>query len=464
MWFLLLFPLLPSLLLANNSVKLTCDGPAVLDAPITFTGSLLDAEPSDRTFRWRWFDSASPGHYKEMETNGSVLTLNYTIVYPSSQYYSNNYEMSLTIYEYEYFYWNEIGKDKIRFSITRDLNGDLVVLQNNERQETQSGESIISSVKETEIQVVFHDPSHFLKNAVIRYFWFINAVNYGQTQKGHFEYNFTNPIEYDVEVTAIADFNTNSSVTEDEEDSVRLLYDAESAKSRVTNFRTGKKERPSREEKFAIFRKKIVSKQPIGNLTVVGDQMLKHGKLVDLEINCTGSAPWLYCWTIKEKGYNITGNETCEAPQIMKRVCEFPILWYFRRSDTYNFLLIVNNDVSSHIEVVPVTVYDVAGQPQLSIVIIPVASSIVVVIMIISGIALHAHYRNRLAVEVADFDFGQADEEELQYKSFWERLRESFGNHFTSGGSDLVSEGSSVSGRRSVQLPGPAGIGYGSIT
>merc|ERR1712080_237178 len=147
-----------------------------------------------------------------------------------------------------------------------------------------------------------------------------------------------------------------------------------------------------------------------------------------------------------------------------KRTCEFPILWYFRRSDTYNFLLIVNNDVSSHIEVVPVTIYDVAGKPQLSIVIIPVASSIVVVIMIISGIALHAHYRNRLAVEVADFDFSQADEEELQYKSFWERLRESFSNHFTSGGSDLVSEGSSVSGRRSVQLPGPAGIGYGSIT
>ena len=34
---------------------------------------------------------------------------------------------------------------------------------------------------------------------------------------------------------------------------------------------------------------------------------------------------------------------------------------------------------------------------------------------------------DRLAVEVADFDFGQTDEEELQYKSFWERLRESFG-------------------------------------
>ena len=91
-------------------------------------------------------------------------------------------------------------------------------------------------------------------------------------------------------------------------------------------------------------------------MTVVGDVMLKHGKLVDLDLNCTGelsssvevyfftekyapsmmqktqlicqgTGPWLYCWHIMEKGYNITGNETCDDPQIMKRTCEFPILW-----------------------------------------------------------------------------------------------------------------------------------------
>ena len=35
-------------------------------------------------------------------------------------------------------------------------------------------------------------------------------------------------------------------------------------------------------------------------------------------------------------------------------------------------------------------------------------------------------HADKFFVKVADFDFGQADEEELQYKSFWERLRESF--------------------------------------
>ena len=32
---------------------------------------------------------------------------------------------------------------------------------------------------------------------------------------------------------------------------------------------------------------------------------------------------------------------------------------------------------------------------------------------------------------MADFDFNAAEEEELQYKTFWERLRESFGRHLS---------------------------------
>ena len=107
-----------------------------------------------------------------------MTSLNYTIVYPSEevrpwhltpirifnfcfQYDSHNYEMSLTIYESNIFFWREIGKDKIRFrwvqiipltkswtdlnvyrfSITKELNGHLVVMQNYGRTETKSGES-----------------------------------------------------------------------------------------------------------------------------------------------------------------------------------------------------------------------------------------------------------------------------------------------------------------------------------
>jgi len=66
---------------AEYVVKLTSDSPAVLDAPITFTGQLFGVESPETSYRWRWFDTASPGHYKETETNGSVTNINYTIAY-----------------------------------------------------------------------------------------------------------------------------------------------------------------------------------------------------------------------------------------------------------------------------------------------------------------------------------------------------------------------------------------------
>ena len=33
-------------------------------------------------------------------------------------------------------------------------------------------------------------------------------------------------------------------------------------------------------------------------------------------------------------------------------------------------------------------------------------------------------------LQVADFDFNNSEDDELQYKTFWERLRESFGIDF----------------------------------
>ena len=442
----------------DYKVLLSSDSPAVLDAPITFFGELQGDDISDDTkLRWRWFDNTSPSHWKEIESNGSTTKMNYTITYPSSDYYSSEYEMTLVIFKYTIFmFWENLGETRIKFSLTKELNGQLIVSQNNLVTQT-----IVSNNSLTSIDVQFHDPEHFLDKAVsIHYYWFINAVNYGQTAAGHFEYNFIEPGDYIVEVTIIVDFD-NTTLKKDQpnvaydtdKDALALRYDSE---------------KPNASVKMAIFQKKVVSKAPIGNMTVGGDTLLKHGQLVDLNIDCTGSSPWLYCWEIKEKGYNITGNETCSEskPSLLKNDCEFPILWYFRNSDTYNLLVIITNDVSSHIEVIPISIVNVAPQAPVSIVIIPVISSIIVVVIIVTGVALHAHYRNRLAVEVADFDFGQNnDEEELQYKSFWERLRESFGAHFTNNSlSDAQSEGSSVSGRRSVQIPGPSGIGYGSIT
>ena len=106
--------------------------------------------------------------------------------------------MSLTIFEYDFFYWRIVGKAQIDFNITRELNGHLEFLQNG-----LISPGIVSAVEATTIDVNFHDPSRFLKDAVLHYFWFINSVNYGQTLTGNFEYNFTAPGEYNIEVYLI---------------------------------------------------------------------------------------------------------------------------------------------------------------------------------------------------------------------------------------------------------------------
>ena len=99
-------------------VFLTSDSPAVLDAPIIFTGRLIGPRRDSATYRWRWSDNTSPGHFNETEAPSSVTERNYTIVYPLRMYEASTYYMTLTIYEYMLLYWRQIGTRTVRFQIT----------------------------------------------------------------------------------------------------------------------------------------------------------------------------------------------------------------------------------------------------------------------------------------------------------------------------------------------------------
>jgi len=434
---------------SGEHVRLVSDSPVMLDAPIVFTGS-LESGDEDAVYRWTWMDNASPNHYNVEELSGAVKKQNYTVTFPSNQYGAWEYEMSLTIYKFVVFWWREVGRQIVVFNVTAVPNGRLEVTQNGHQSETLKWHSIVSSVKNTKVSVEFWDPSHFLATArKIVYFWFVDSVPFGQTTEASFLYNFSTPGEHEVEVTVVAYFNTTAN---------------KSSTTSTSNPLPIRKTKEDDGARSVVFLKKIVSMAPITNLNVTGDKLLKHGQLVDLTIGCDGSGPFVYCWQLKETGYNITGNETCDQPFFQDK-CEYSILWYFKQSDTYNLLTIVSNHVSTHMEVIPVTVYEVAHELPLFIVIIPVVAAIVVVILIITGIAVYANLRRNLRIEVADFDFNNSEEDELQYKTFWDRLLESFSNAFLGSHSETQSEGgSSISGRRSVQLPGAGGMGYGSIT
>ena len=98
----------------------------------------------------------------------------------------------------------------------------------------------------------------------------------------------------------------------------------------------------------------------------------------------------------------------------------------------------------------------------------PIISSLIAVIACISGVFVFMTFkRNIRGRETADFDFTCPTErcDELEYKTFWERLRDAALNALSNAtsASDAASHVSSVSSHRSFQGP-PVGIHYGSIT
>ena len=66
-------------------------------------------------------------------------------------------------------------------------------------------------------------------------------------------------------------------------------------------------------------------------------------------------------------------------------------------------------------------------QPQLSVIIVPISCSLIAIVAIIFGVAYYLQSTSRYTVEVADFDFTQ-NSVDMEYKTFTERLRDSFNN------------------------------------
>ncbi|XP_069695665.1 uncharacterized protein [Periplaneta americana] len=175
---------------------------------------------------------------------------------------------------------------------------------------------------------------------------------------------------------------------------------------------------------YGYFHRKLVVKAPISNVTITGTNWLKHGDMLDLKVSCNGSADIGYCIRFFTGSYNVTGNETC--PTLISTDCQFSVIHYFREPSMYTLLIIIRNDVSKVVNKVGINVYEVTRHAQLSVIVVPVSCSLIAVILIVFGVAYYVQSKNRYTIEVADFDFGQASD--MEYKTFRERLRDSFSN------------------------------------
>ena len=440
---------------SGYSLDLSSDGPAVLDAPIRFSGVLSptsedgdgndgndDEKMDDTKLSWRWNDDTPFGNFKEVKTSNRSMT--YQLVYGSENYESRTYEMTLVVFQEDLiFFWKEIARKTIPFKITTQLNGHLQVV-------TPYKNNLVDTKAKTEIRTELYDPHGYLEKADIKYFWFINDTNFGQTNNNSFFETFKLPGETFVEVTVMAylesDVKRDAPLVTNSSNQALI----QSIPKKITN-------------KFGVFKTKLTAENAITNMSVTGDLWLKHGDLLDLGVSCDGSGPWNFCWSVKKAGYNLTGNETCFDPQIVQTSCQFRVVWYFRSAGLSNVLLVVENGISKKVKLMGINVYDIQPLTPLSFVVVPIVSALAAVVAVMVGVIIMITFKRRLAVEVADFDFSNQDEQ-LEYKTFWERLRDSMMNAFGNNSDDVSHISSSSSNGTGNSVRPPVGIHYGSIT
>ena len=138
------------------------------------------------------------------------------------------------------------------------------------------------------------------------------------------------------------------------------------------------------------------------------------------------------------------------------------------KSQTTSIIDMNKNIYYAYINNKEIVSFSFFSRAPISLIVIPIMSSMIAVIACLSGVFVFMTFkRNIRGRETADFDFTCPTErcEELEYMTFWERLRTAALNALSNATavSDSASHVSSVSSHRSVQGP-PVGIHYGSIS
>lgn len=473
-----------SLVVAKDYVKLSHNGPVILGGTITFRADLYteDGRRPDGTFRYSWKDNTlMKNTHETTETKNTTTFWNVTY---SRDLVPETYMAEIYVeYRSVVYIWIYDTRKSIKFKITEYLNGNLTMVQANK---TINGDHI-PNVNETKMMINIRegDYDYIMKNATaISIYWFIDCKYYGQTNDLVFAYNFTSPDEmHEIGALVIASYNppitttvsppttttmspanvttaasitttTNSNETHvtTPNRTNTITTTLSTASSTITSakpsldFTTAAPSNasmdpvniflssscsntsfvPDSNKTYGYFYRKIYVRAPITNISIEGTNWIQPWDMLSLNVTCKASGPIIKCLQFHRGKYNITGNETCDNKEHL-RTCNFSIVHYFLEPSVYTILIILNNEVSQQIYPLTVNIYKVITKPQLSVIVVPVSCSLVAVVLIVFGVAYYIQSRARFTIEVADFDFGQSNPE-MEYKTFRERLRDSFNN------------------------------------
>lgn len=171
----------------------------------------------------------------------------------------------------------------------------------------------------------------------------------------------------------------------------------------------------------AYDKKKLVIREPITIIRSYGKQHLYHGDLLNWTLNFNGTGPFKYCYTHCLKKYDC---DYCEprTPLFSNVLMIGPI--YLPKIDNYTLTISITNLASTYKNNLTIIIADTVRHPK--ILYVPIVSSILAVLILLIGVALHFKFRKTVDAETADFDFTRNaydDEEWNEEQSFSERVR-----------------------------------------
>ena len=171
-----------------GKLKLTSDGPAIFDAPISINATIENAHDFEGPFYFTFgkynirirvcllsyqqrlmvryifilVDDVSPMHYKELTSNDGMQTATFDYPYKEYDIEGNVFEIAMTVMVYEtksIFWRKKIATGTIRYNITKSLNGKIDVTQVNRTISTDEDKySIVSTQNITKLNVDLYDP------------------------------------------------------------------------------------------------------------------------------------------------------------------------------------------------------------------------------------------------------------------------------------------------------------------
>ncbi|XP_017787040.1 PREDICTED: uncharacterized protein LOC108569843 [Nicrophorus vespilloides] len=486
---------------SDYSVVMTSDSPIVTGASISFHAKLYKGNQlAEGNYRYEWIDDAIPRHAGTLDSETGEISwsadFSDKIHYPPGPYV-----MQLTIYKVYLLYPWMITSQRLIFNLTENLNGNLESYQNQVQVNSNFVSNATTVVHKVSLKKTDQEYLDSTATKVLTY-WFIGCDYYGPSDNYEFSRNYTTvDEEYTVGAIVWATFEpipvtttpapttttikpnattaaptTTTSVVPNVANVEKTRHRRDLEKDIVGKFR-GKymslNESTAYNESFpffcsnntiialgpnltyGVFTTKVSVKQPISNISVTGNNWIRHSDMLQLSVGCRGSSGFKYCYSFRDGVYNVTGNETCDTQNLIEK-CQFPInrLFITDNTDVHTVIIIISNEVSKMVYPVTVNVYKATKQAQLSVIVVPVVFSLAAVVLIVFGVAYYFQNRSRFTVEVADFNFGQ-QYADMEYKTFSERLKDSMSNAFTRA---------SIPGGSFEETVWPPGHKYGSMT